>query len=341
MAFIRKNSAELMQLNEYLKYSKHPVIIPHENPDGDAIGSALAVYHILRLSHVNPVVISPNNFPDFLKWMPGADRIIIANRRLNKAKELIAKADLIIYVDFNEISRMAELAPILQQSNAPVILFDHHPNPAGTYSLVFHSTEASSTAELIFETFEKAGFSGKMNIEAAECLYAGIMTDTGSFNFNSSNASTFRVVSKLLKAGINKDDIFDKVYNNFSASRMRLLGYALNEKMTVLPLYKTAFISLSMKDLADYNYVVGDTEGFVNYPLSVAGVRVSAIFIERPDHIKISFRSKGSFPVNRFASAYFNGGGHLNAAGGEYKGSLAEAIELFVKHISLQQDEIK
>ncbi len=340
MSLFTRNNSIFSKFRQYVTQANQIVIIPHENPDGDAIGSALALWHLLKSINKKAQVISPNNFPAFLKWMPGANGITMASRNKHKAMREIANADLIICVDFNDLTRMSVLAPVLSETTAPVVIIDHHPNPKANSKLLIHSINASSTAEIVFETIEKSDFGSEVNLSMAECLYAGIMTDTGSFNYNSSNANTFRVVSKLLKTGIDKDAIYDRVYNNFSSHRMRLLGYALNEKMTVLDDCKTAYISLSLSDLAKYNYVTGDTEGFVNYPLSVSGVRVSAIFIERENHIKISFRSKGSFPVNSFASKHFFGGGHRNAAGGEFHGTLQEALGHFENLLKNYKDEI-
>ncbi|HOY40099.1 MAG: DHH family phosphoesterase [Bacteroidales bacterium] len=340
MALIPKNSNSIVKFKEYVLRANHAVIIPHENPDGDAIGSALAMYHLFISLEKKAEVVCPNDFPAFLKWMPGNDSIVIASKEKQKAKALISEADLIICVDFNDITRMAVIQPMIKKAGADVILIDHHPGPVAFYNLLIHSTQSSSTAELIFEATEKAGFLKYANRNFAECIYVGIMTDTGSFNFNSSNSNTFRIVSKILKFGVNKDAAFDNVYNNFSASRMRLLGYALNKALVVLPELKTAYIKLTLKDLQDYGYQDGDTEGFVNYPLSVAGIKVSAIFIERKTFIKVSFRSKNKFAVNQFAAEYFKGGGHINAAGGEYHGSLDEAVEFFTNKIALYTNEI-
>ncbi|NLA25426.1 MAG: bifunctional oligoribonuclease/PAP phosphatase NrnA [Bacteroidales bacterium] len=341
MPLLKNKNEDFLKLSNLFRTAKQPIIIPHENPDGDAIGSALALYNIFLQLGTQATVLSPNNFPKFLKWMPGANDVVIANRDLDKAKDIISNSDLIIFVDFNEISRMAAISTIIEINKAPIILFDHHPEPITSSEILFHNIKASSTAEVVYEALIKSEFKSLINQQVAECIYVGIMTDTGSFNFNSSQPNTYKIVSHLLNIGINKDEIFDKIYNNFSFDRMRLLGYMLNKKTLVLPELKTAYISLSKEELKEYNHTTGDTEGFVNYPLSIEGIKISAIFIERKNYIKISLRSKGDFYINQIASEFFNGGGHKNAAGGDYKGEMNDAIEIFINAISQRKNEIE
>jgi bifunctional oligoribonuclease and PAP phosphatase NrnA len=219
---------------------------------------------------------------------------------------------------------------MITRSGAFRILIDHHPNPSDFADIIISDTLASSTAELVLRFIELAGEPGLIDNVIATCLYAGIMSDTGSFNYNSSQPETYRVLAELLKRGIDKDFIYSMVYDNYSENRMRLLGYCLLEKMVVLPEHKTAYISLSLKEKKQYNYLRGDAEGFVNYPLSIRGIVFVAFFMENDDHVKLSFRSKGGFDTNKFAQENFDGGGHINASGGESKLSLPEAINKFV-----------
>jgi bifunctional oligoribonuclease and PAP phosphatase NrnA len=316
------------------------IIIPHAYPDGDAIGSALGIYLTLKAAGKNVELISPNGFPDFLKCLPHCNEIIVANKTKHNVESMISKAELIVCVDFNMANRMGDLEKFVKQSNAIKILIDHHPEPEKFCDIIYQTIHASSAAELVFQVIEQTGYNKHMNTEIATNIYAGIMTDTGCFSYSSSNPNTFRVASELMKYGVNADIVFDSIYNNFSFERMRLLGLSLNEKMTYLPEYKTAFISLSAKELKAYKFKAGDTEGFVNYPLSIKGVVFSAIFIEKPNNIKISFRSKGNFPVNKFAIEHFNGGGHVNAAGGESYENLYECVNKFIALLKNYENEL-
>jgi len=222
----------------------------------------------------------------------------------------------------------------------PKVLIDHHPDPAPFCDIYAQTIEATSASELIYEVIEMLNWNRSINVEAATCIYAGMMTDTGSFSYSISHSNTFRVAAELIGLGIDAYSIYDNVYNNFSYQRMRMLGYALEQKMTILPEYKTGFITLTKQELIDFNYKIGDTEGFVNYPLSVEGVRFSAIFFEKEGTIKISFRSKGDFPVNSFAKHHFHGGGHKNAAGGESYESLNECVNTFVKLLKQYEKDL-
>jgi bifunctional oligoribonuclease and PAP phosphatase NrnA len=313
-----------------LKKTSRIVIISHVNPDGDAVGSSLALYHYFRKTGKDVKIVIPDPCPDFLKWLPGNDQIIIFKHKKKEAAEAIESAELLIALDFNAPSRAGMAEDIITRSGAFRILIDHHPNPSDFADIIISDTLASSTAELVLRFIELAGEPELIDNVIATCLYAGIMSDTGSFNYNSSQPETYRVLAELLKQGIDKDFIYSMVYDNYSENRMRLLGYCLLEKMVVLPDHKTAYISLSLKEKKQYNYLRGDAEGFVNYPLSIRGIVFVAFFMENDDHVKLSFRSKGSFDTNKFAQENFDGGGHINASGGESKLSLPEAINKFV-----------
>jgi bifunctional oligoribonuclease and PAP phosphatase NrnA len=317
-------------INSLIINKKNIVIIPHQNPDGDAIGSVLGLFHFFTAKGKSATVISPNNFPDFLKWMPGANDILIFTKNQKHAKKLIQNAELFVFGDFNSLSRIKNLEKSILQNDAPKILIDHHPYPDDFANFTISDTSVSSTAELVFEFILSLNSINEIDKNIAECLYAGILTDTGNFSYNSSNPRTFEIAAELLKKKINKDHIFKNIYDNYALSRWKLLGYCLYEKMNILHEFKVGYISISKQELEDFDFVPGDTEGFVNYPLSVKGIVVSALFIEKNDIIKISFRSKGEYAVNELAKQYFNGGGHKNAAGGEIELSLNEAIEKFI-----------
>lgn len=305
------------------------LIVTHYNPDGDAIGSSLAMYHFLKKSGYQVDVLVPNDYPDFLQWLPGNDSIINAGKNHDIAVKRISKAELILFLDFNVLDRTQQLEEIFRNLQTPKILVDHHPDPENFADTIISTIQVSSTSELLYELLILLEGEESVDETIAECLYTGIMTDTGSFSYNSSLADTYYVVSRLIEKGIDKDKIFWKVYDNYSSDRMHLLGYCLYEKLKIFPQYGAAYISINQEELKRFNYKSGDSEGFVNYPLSIHGIMFSVIFIEREDHIKISFRSKGDFQANVFASRHFSGGGHKNAAGGYSELSLEETLEKF------------
>lgn len=333
---------KLKTFEDKIKTSKNIVIIPHTNPDGDAIGSALGLYFALQESGKKIKIASPGNYPKFLKWLPGNSKINIFG--CNK-KASIERADLIICVDFNAEQRAGKLEDDILKSSAYKILIDHHPNPQDFTDLVFSDTSYSSTAELIYDILVKTEFKDNIDKNAAICLYTGILTDTGSFSYNSSNPNTFRVIADLLEKGIDKDVVYNNVYKNFSYDRMKFLGHTLLNRMKFLPEYNTAYIVITAKDRHNYKEKTGDTENFVNYPLSISDCIFSAIIIERENFIKMSFRSKGDFSAGEFAEKYFNGGGHKNASGGESHLSLEETERKFVEslkqYIKLNKDNSK
>ena len=308
---------------------KKIVIITHRNPDGDAIGASLGLLQILHSLGHEITVITPNEVPVFLKWMSGFEYVHVFNDDKNKAKELILDAEIIFALDFNDLTRIKEFNKLVSEKDVLKIMIDHHPNPGDFAGVTISNTEVSSTAELIYYFIEKAGLINHLNKEGAECLFAGILTDTGCFKFNSSNKETFIVVSELLSFGFDKDSIYSKLFDNFSELRMRLFGQCLLNKMKILPEYKTGYIIISQEEIQHFDFQPGDSEGFVNAPLSIEGIRFSVLFTEREGIVKISFRSKGNFPANEIARKYFNGGGHLNAAGGESYNTLEKTIRKF------------
>jgi phosphoesterase RecJ-like protein len=322
---------KVQKLETYINKGENFVIVTHVSPDGDAIGASLGLYHYL-ISQGNTVnVITPNDFPAFLKWMPDAGSIIVYDRHSDYAEQLIGEADVIFCLDFNETKRMGKLAPVVGAVATRKVMIDHHPDPSDFCRLVISHPEMSSTSEMIFRLLCALKAADAINREAAECIYTGMMTDTGAFTYRSNDPDIYLIIRELLKMGVDKDQIYQRVYQVYSESRLRLMGYTLNEKMKIYPNEKTALITLSLNELNRFGYVPGDVEGFVNLPLSIERIRFVAFIRENTDGIKISFRSEGDFPCNRFAAVYFQGGGHLNAAGGEYAGTLNEAVCVFEK----------
>jgi phosphoesterase RecJ-like protein len=319
------------ELSKLFSSSENILIICHINPDGDSIGAQLALYHYFKAKGKNVSLLSPNNIQEFLKWMDGIDELNIFIKDRKKSKVLIDRADLIVMLDFNQSNRLGEAEDYVIASKAKKVIIDHHLDPKNFADLIISDPSKCSTSELVHELVCDINGKNFMNRSYAEALYVGIITDTGNFEHGSYSSRTFRIVADLLDSGILKEKIINLIYNNFSSDRIRLQGFALNRRMVVLPELKTAYIYLSKDDLKEYNHVKGDTEGFVNMPLSIKGINFSALFIEKENFIKLSFRSKGQFPSNEFASLYFSGGGHMNASGGEYTDTLGNTIVYFLK----------
>lgn len=313
---------------------KRPIItiIPHTSPDGDAIGSTLGLYHFLKNQGHDVQIIAPTDFPDFLKWMPEADQILIYPNQESRAEQRIADSSLIFTLDFNNLLRAKPLTPFLQKSLATFVMIDHHQQP-DTYATITYSDEkASSTCELIYNTIVSLGSQEAINKTIATCLYTGIMTDTGGFRFSMTSPQTHRVAAVLLEKGANCAQIASDVLDSYSIDRLQLLGTVL-DGLTYLKEYKTAYMSVSSKILKQFNFRKGDTEGFVNYGLRIKEAELAVIFIENEEDnlIKISFRSKTTLDVNLLARTYFNGGGHINAAGGSMSISLEDTIAYFLE----------
>ena len=316
------------------------VIVSHVSPDGDAIGSSLGLYHFLSSQDKTVHVIVPNAFPDFLRWMPGAKDIIQYNRYKEFADKLIQEADVICCLDFNVLSRIDEMEEAVRTSPGRKMLVDHHLFPGDFARIVISHPDISSTSELVFRLICQLGNFSDISKEGAECIYTGMMTDTGGFTYNSNNREIYLIIGELLSKGIDKDEIYRNVYNNNSEGRLRLQGYVLYEKMQLYPQFKSALITLSREEQKRFQYAKGDTEGLVNIPLSVKDICFSAFLREdtEKDMIKISLRSVGTFPCNQVAAEFFNGGGHLNASGGEYYGKLEDAIALFKQALIKYED---
>lgn len=305
------------------------LIVAHVGPDGDAMGSTLALWHYLMTIEKEPVVIVPTPFPNFLSWMPGSECVLDYENNKEQSDKLIAEAELIFALDFNQASRMAKMADAIVNASAPKILVDHHLHPDNFANITISYPEISSTSELIFRLICRLGDFSMINLACAECIYTGMMTDTGAFTYNSNGQEIYIIIAELIKIGVDKDAIYRKVFNTYSADRLRLMGLCLYEKMKIYPEYRAALITLSQQEMSQFNYVNGDAEGFVNIPLSIAGVDFSVFMREDTDKIKISLRSQGTFPANKVSADLFNGGGHLNAAGGESYLTLAETVKKF------------
>jgi phosphoesterase RecJ-like protein len=324
------DSDKIHKLKTYIDKGEKFVIVSHEMPDGDAIGSSLGLYHYLMSYDKKSIkVVVPNNFPAFLKWMPGAKDIIPYDQYSDFATQLINEADVIFCLDFNAIKRVGKMASTVIAADARKVLIDHHLEPEDFCRIVISHPEMSSTSELIFRVICALGDLDTIEKDAAECIYTGMMTDTGSFSYNSNSEGIYLIIGELIKKGINKDEIYRKVNQVYSEQRLRLMGFVLYEKMKLYAGEKTAMITLTQGELNRFRYKSGDTEGFVNLPLSIDGICFSAFLREETNLIKISLRSVGDFPCNRFAAAYFNGGGHKNASGGEFHGTLEEAVKVF------------
>jgi phosphoesterase RecJ-like protein len=322
------------------KYEKM-VIVTHVSPDGDAIGSSLGLYHYLNDSGCEVTIITPNSFPNFLKWIKGANDILNFEKYPEYAEKLIQEADVVFCLDFNEPKRVQGMAGAIENTSAKKVLIDHHPYPADFCDVVISHPTISSTSELVFRLICRMGDFEAISKESAEAIYTGMMTDTGGFTYNSNNGEIYYIIGELLKKGIDKDQIYANVYHNYSTERFRMLGYILLEKMKIFAEYRTSLICLNKEELSNFNAQKGDTEGFVNIPLSIHKVVFSVFMREDEGMIKISFRSSGKFPCNAFASQYFNGGGHYNASGGEFYGTMGDAIAIFEKALPEYIDQLK
>ncbi len=317
----------MINIKQKINESKSVVITTHKSPDGDAIGSSLALYHFLKKTNKEVTVIVPDSFPDFLKWMTGSSSIIYYDSQSELADRIIAKADLIFSLDYNGLSRIGDLSVLVKKSNAVKIVIDHHQDPQEFASHYLVDVECCSTSQLIYELIENLDELKKIDKTIGECIYCGIMTDTGSFRFPSTTSKTHHIIANLVSLGVEGSKINERVYDTYSEHRLRLLGYALTEKMKVFHEYQTAYISLSQKELKKFNFKKGDTEGLVNYPLSINGIKFAILITEKENEISLSFRSKADFYVNKIANKHFNGGGHIYAAGGRLETTMEEAVQ--------------
>lgn len=310
----------------------HKIVLTcHVSPDGDAMGSTLGMARLLQNMGKHPVVVTPDRPPKSLTFLPGYDEVVAASFKPGIASNLLRSADLILCLDFNAAKRVDKMVDYLLCSRAKKVMIDHHLDPEDFCDLTISMPHISSTCALLYLVIEAAGWLDYLDVEAASCIYTGMMTDTGNFSYNSDDPRLYLIVADLVRRGVDKDALYDKACNTFSESCLRLKGYALAEKMKLLREHKAALITLSLDELHRFGYVKGDTEGLVNTPLSIPGIVYSCFMREdEPGFVKVSMRSKGFFPVNRVCEDFFNGGGHRNAAGGELYMGLNDAVSLFM-----------
>ena len=320
---------------------KKVVITMHQKPDGDAMGSTLGLFHFLQQFGHQAKVISPTNWAPFLNWMPGVDGVMDYERFTDAANELIKNADWIFCLDFNTLGRTKKMEEVLNAAQGQRILIDHHQEPQeDKFAFGVSDTTKSSTCEMVYDFITASGNSDKISNEVAQCLYAGLMTDTGSFRFPGTSANVHRMVADLKDRGLHHTPIHEALFDNGTETRLRFIGNVLLNRMEVFYEYNTALIAVPQEDLIKYDLRTGDTEGLVNYPLSIEGIKFAAIIIDRGEERKCSFRSKGEFDVNTFARTYFNGGGHYNAAGGSSLKPLPEVVEDFKKAMKENRDKL-
>jgi len=329
------NEKDITELTELLATPKKIAIIPHRSPDGDAMGSTLGLYHfLLKLNH-QPVVISPNNFPNFLDWLPASETVLVYENEKDIVAKILNEQEIIFTLDFNALHRTGEMEDVLNKLTAPMVMIDHHQLPDSYSKYTYSDTGFGSTCEMVYNFI---GFLNQKNLidkTIATCLYTGILTDSGGFRYPKTTGMTHRIAAEFIDLGIDNSEIPTLLFDNNSYDRLQLLGRAL-QNMKVIPELKTAYILLSQQELDEFNFVKGDTEGIVNYGLTIKGIVFAAIFIENRDEniVKISFRSQGAFDVNKFAREHFSGGGHINAAGGKSEDTLANTIKKFETIIS-------
>jgi phosphoesterase RecJ-like protein len=331
---------QLNGLKEILSVPQRILITTHYRPDGDAMGSSLALHAYLKLKGHQVTVVTPSEFPEFLDWLPGTADVINFEKSEAIAIDILKNVSLVFCLDFNWLSRIEKFEQPVRSSNATRVLIDHHLEPEKAFTYTFSYPEAGSTCELIYQFIVALGDRKQINKDIAECIYTGIMTDTNSFRYASMKSDTHRIIADLMDAGAENYKIHENVYDTYFENRLRLLGYVLKEKLQVLPEFNTAYISLSEAEMNMFNFRTGDTEGMVNYALSIKGIRLAAFFSERDGEIKISLRSKGDFSVKELASKYFQGGGHKNASGGKSESSLSDTLKKFLDILPLYKNNL-
>lgn len=326
------NAQDIEIVNQLLKRQPKISIIPHKNPDGDAMGSCLALCLFLKKKQLDAKVVSPTDYPNFLKWLPQNDEVLIFTEDSQKAIRQIETSDVIFTLDFNTLSRADGLTETLQKSTATFVMIDHHQQPDTYASVTYSNPKASSTCEMVYTFIEALGEAHTIDKDIATCLYTGIMTDTGCFKYSLTTATTHCIVASLIEKGIDVTNINSSVFDSYSLDRLQLLGKVL-DNLVYLPAYKTAYMTLSKEELKQFQFQKGDTEGFVNYGLKMKDAEMAVIFIEeeKENIIKISFRSKNNLDMNVLARKYFSGGGHINASGGRSELSLQDTVAHFLE----------
>ena len=334
------SNQQLSEIKSFLSQKKKITLTTHSNPDGDAIGSIVAMMHYLEKKGHDVKAVVPNPFPDFYAWIPGSNRLIVFEKNANEAKKALQESEMVFSLDYNAFSRVGQMTDSLKAAPGLKFLIDHHIEPEAGFDYYFSTTQTSSTGELVYDFIQLMDDANLLNTDIAAALYTSIMTDTGSFSFASNNPKTYLVAAALIETGIDAEKIHRLVYDTFTEHRLRLLGFAISERMLVWPELHTAVIYLGKEDLKRFNYRVGDTEGIVNFPLSMENVNLSVLITEKERKIKLSFRSKGDFSVNDLARAHFNGGGHRNAAGGQMNDTMEVTIEKVKSALVPHKDEL-
>ena len=333
---------EVEKVYPFLEEAKKIVITTHQKPDGDAMGAALGLYHFLKQLNHDVTVISPTNWARFLNWMPGCDSVIDYESQKEQSTLLINTADILFCLDFNVLHRTKNMEAVLTNATCLKVLIDHHQQPQEeAFDFGISNVNKSSTCEMVYDFIKSSVHSNLLNKEIAACLYTGIMTDTGSFRFSSTTSHVHRAVADLKDTGIDHSMIFENIYDNFSENRLRFIGNALLNRLEVLYEYNTALMAIPKKDLIKYDISTGDTEGLVNYLLTIEGIKLGALLIDRTEERKWSFRSKGDFDVNVFARTHFEGGGHKNAAGGRSSEDVEENIKKFKTVINQYEQQLQ
>ena len=326
---------DIQAIQQLLSTPKKIAIIPHRSPDGDAMGSTLGLYHFLVKNNHQPVVVSPNEFPDFLAWMPGSETVKIFEKDKANCTKTLEEAELVFTLDFNALHRVGEMEKVLEKLTVPFVMIDHHQSPDNYATVTYSDVAFGSTCEMLYNFICFLGKKADIDKTIGTCIYTGILTDSGSFRFPKTTGTTHRIIADLIDLGVENSEIPTLLFDNSSYGRLQLLGRAL-QNMQILAEHKTAYTTLTQEELDTFNHIKGDTEGIVNYGLSIKGIVFTAIFIENAEEkiIKISFRSQGDFDVNLFAREHFNGGGHRNAAGGKSELSMEETVKKFEDLVS-------
>ncbi|MGC1244529.1 MAG: bifunctional oligoribonuclease/PAP phosphatase NrnA [Chryseosolibacter sp.] len=331
----------ILEFKDLLTVPRKVLVITHFKPDADALGSSLGLVGYLKKENHSATVITPSDYPDFLSWMPGnSDVLIFSKDKIDEFQRLINSSDLIFCLDFSSLKRINELGEMVGRSPAKKVLIDHHLEPEDFADFVQWDTKAASTAELVFDLIRELGDEDKIDAPIANCLYAGVMTDTGGFRHSNTTKKVFETAAALVQHGADPTMVSKLIYDTNTLERMRLMGYVLHEKLNVIPEYRTAYIALRTEDLKRFSSQTGDTEGLVNFGLSVKGVRLAVLISERKENVKLSFRSLGDFSVNDFARKHFEGGGHKNAAGGQTNLSFDETLKKFLDLLPVYKNEL-
>ena len=337
-------SDQLAQMDQLISTAQSVLVVCHKSPDGDAIGSSLGMAEYLRQRGKDVTVVVPDQYPDFLHWLPNSEKIVRYDKHPSKCDMLFKIADLIVCLDFNTPSRVEDMEPALVSSPARKILIDHHLKPDVNADLVISQPEASSASELVFRVVWQLGGFPELGKAFAIPVYCGMMTDTGGFTFNSTRPEIFFIIGELLTKHIDKDKIYRNVYHNYSYDRIRLMGYVMYEKLVYLPEYHASYYAITRDEQKRFNFIKGDAEGLVNIPQQIKGLKLSISLredTEKPNLVWVSLRSVDDFPCNLMAEQFFNGGGHLNASGGRINGTMQEAIETVRKAIEAFGDRLK